>query len=130
MRKVIAAALFLLLLATPLAALAWGSFAAFQERSHGFEFTGVELNSPNSGPQRCVVKVTLTLSAPTADPHRFTARVGTADGKSLTTTFTSSRESKRAAHRFSVDGLAIEALHVDPVVDHLDPVGRDAFVVD
>lgn len=103
MLKPITIALSLLLLGTPLTALAWGSYVTFQERWDDFEFTGVELQSPNSGPKRCVVKVTLTYRAPTAETHRFLAQVETSGGQQLSTTFTSQRKSARATHRFSID---------------------------
>ena len=105
MRRVITPALFLLLLAAPLTALAWGSFSAFQEEELGFAFSGVELQSPNAGAKRCVVTATLTYAVPEkeAESHRFTAAITTSGGHTLRTTFTASAKSGRAAHRFSVD---------------------------
>ena len=80
------------------AAWAWSSFTAVDVRDHGFSFRGVELDSPNEGPQRCLLGVTVTYKAPSAKRATFFLTVKTREGRTVTSRLDSQRAGTQRYH--------------------------------
>ncbi len=103
--RLVFASVLALALLTSTAAWAWSSFTAVDVRDHGFSFRGVELDSPNEGPQRCLLGVTVTYKAPSAKRATFLLTVRTREGRAVTSRLDSQRAGTQRYH-FTFDTSA------------------------
>lgn len=99
-RSLAATIAFVALLAVPSAALAWQSYAALTATAAGVTFSGVELSSPNAGPQRCDLRVAVHYRGAKTAGQRLRVEVGVSGGRTVVSSFAT--EGPRGQHVFTV----------------------------
>lgn len=99
-RSLAATTAFVALLGLTTAASAWQSYAALTATAAGVTFSGVELSSPNAGPQRCDLRVTVHYSGAQAAGQQFRVEVGVSGGRTVVSSFATA--GPRGQHVFTV----------------------------